>query len=511
MGSVLEARLRRETRKSRLLIKNARQSLAGYDEQKLAEQQNYKVAKIMTAGTASEQNDKSEPGADSDASDANLSPADEISGWLKQQGEFEPRYCRTKLGVLESKVSKFAEKFDPISALDDEFFEYSGGKDKEGECDGVGVLEYEEGSYLTGCWHHGRREGHFRLETQHPRAEVYHLEGDYRGDELCGRARLQLRDETWQEGWFKDSVLHGFSRKFDKNKQLTWVGMFRNGKPFGVCWLLMPGGGCVVGPVNEEGALTGDNIAYIYPDFHTAFLGQFTEGQLVRAVRATVTGVRDQYSCIKVPQFTTHDEEVLYHREVSTCHFITTSPMLRDPYEVSMVEVRQSMVEGAEEGLFSRKNVEAGAVLAFYNGIRREKPEDSNYTWGEEENAYKIFDPTNKGGVVDIPGHFRSLTNYCASLAHKTNHSFIPNCEFGEFHHPRFGLVPCLQAIHSIAAGEEIFVWYGYELDYCPAWYMDAWARGQYFYRISESWFHLFYFSGDFAVPDSMKTEYGVN
>ena len=50
----------------------------------------------------------------------------------------------------------------------------------------------------------------------------------------------------------------------------------------GVCWLVMPGGGCVVGPVNEEGALTGDNIAYLYPDFHTALLGQFSDGQLVR-------------------------------------------------------------------------------------------------------------------------------------------------------------------------------------------------------------------------------------
>ena len=54
-----------------------------------------------------------------------------------------------------------------------------------------------------------------------------------RADELCGRARVQLRDETWQEGWYKDSVLHGFCRKFDRNKQLSWVGMFRNGKPFG--------------------------------------------------------------------------------------------------------------------------------------------------------------------------------------------------------------------------------------------------------------------------------------
>ena len=93
-------------------------------------------------------------------------------------------------------------------------------------------------------------------------------------------------------------------------------------------------------------------------------------------------------------------------------------------------------------------------------------------------NAYKIFDPTNKNGTVDIPEEFRSLESYSASLAHKTNHSFIPNCEFNEFHHPRFGLVPCIQAIHDIAAGEEIFVWYGYDLDYCPEWYMEAWAKG---------------------------------
>ena len=39
----------------------------------------------------------------------------------------------------------------------------------------------------------------------------------------------------------------------------------------------------MVGPVNEEGDLTGDSIAYLYPDFTTALLGHFTEGQLVRS------------------------------------------------------------------------------------------------------------------------------------------------------------------------------------------------------------------------------------
>ena len=95
------------------------------------------------------------------------------------------------------------------------------------------ITRYDDGSYLSGSWLHGRREGHFRLETSHPRSSVYHLEGDYREDLLCGRARVQLKDESWQEGWYKESVLHGFCRKFDKNKNLTWIGMYRNGKAFG--------------------------------------------------------------------------------------------------------------------------------------------------------------------------------------------------------------------------------------------------------------------------------------
>ena len=76
------------------------------------------------------------------------------------------------------------------------------------------------------------------------------------------------------------------------------------------------------------------------------------------------------------------------------------------------------------------------SLLLILLGFRREK--SNNMTWDLEANSYKIFDPTRKRGTVDIPVELRSMDNYRASLAHKTNHSFIPNCEFDEFHHPRF-------------------------------------------------------------------------
>ncbi len=47
---------------------------------------------------------------------------------------------------------------------------------------------------------------------------------------------------------------------------------------------------------------------------------------------------------------------------------------------------------------------------------------------------------------------------YCASLAHKCNHSFLPNSEFVVFDHPKFGLIPCLLSIADIPKDQEVYV-----------------------------------------------------
>ena len=43
----------------------------------------------------------------------------------------------------------------------------------------------------------------------------------------------QLRDGSWLDGRYKQSVLHGLARRFDTKHNLAWVGMCRNGQPFG--------------------------------------------------------------------------------------------------------------------------------------------------------------------------------------------------------------------------------------------------------------------------------------
>lgn len=127
--------------------------------------------------------------------------------------------------------------------------------------------------------------------------------GNYERDQLNGKAKITYNDDTVVEGYFKvicliicslekaysssddlhqiqDGVQHGFSRTFDRKGRLTFMGNYRNGKPFGVCWRIIRYGGCVVGRVDSEGQLTGVRLAYLYPDFRTALVGTFNEGYM---------------------------------------------------------------------------------------------------------------------------------------------------------------------------------------------------------------------------------------
>lgn len=208
-------------------------------------------------------------------------------------------------------------------------------------------------------------------------------------------------------------------------------------------------------------------VAYLYPDFKTAFIGSFEDGCLESAQAVSLKSVIDDRG-IKVPIFT-EAKGPSYKREISDFFHVTSEPLLPDPYESCHVFIKKSQVEGADDGLFARADVEPNTMLAFYNGLRL-NPKVSHDMPEWHDNAYRIFDPTRKDGTIDIPKDFIPSSNYCASLAHKVNHSFMPNAEFVIFDHPRFGLVPGILSTLDIKEGEEIYVHYGYELDHCPDW-----------------------------------------
>ena len=75
---------------------------------------------------------------------------------------------------------------------------------------------------------------------------------------------------------------------------------------------------------------------------------------------------------------------------------------------------------------------------------------------------------------MDIPVDMRDMSAYCATSAHKINHSFQPNCRFSRFNHPRwnwgnnlgliislrFGPLPCVTTTQHIKQGDELFSYY---------------------------------------------------
>ena len=58
----------------------------------------------------------------------------------------------------------------------------------------------------------------------------------------------------------------------------------------------------------------------------------------------------------------------MYKREIATFEFVTSDPLLPDPYESRMVEAKPSKVPFAGDGLHARVKIEPNDIIAFYNG-----------------------------------------------------------------------------------------------------------------------------------------------
>ena len=151
--------------------------------------------------------------------------------------------------------------------------------------------------------------------------KIKSISGSYEKGKLHGRAKIVFEDRHFLDGFFKAGVLHGFARYFDKKGRLIFVGNHRNGFPVDICWKIIRGGGCVVGTVDENGQMSGDNIAYIYPDYVTALVGTFTNGVMERGQEANVLAVEEDNAGIKIPLFSEPKGHV--HKRLARSEFET--------------------------------------------------------------------------------------------------------------------------------------------------------------------------------------------
>jgi len=135
---------------------------------------------------------------------------------------------------------------------------------------------------------------------------------------------------------------------------------------------------------------------------------------------------------------------------------ILVNPLQREPFEQQQVEVCQSKMENAGEGVFALRSLPSGSLACFYHGIYIKVEEESP----SECPDYQIFTDWQRApsspSLDILPKHW-SIDNYRASLGHKVNHSFEANCRYIQFWHPVFAHT-CLAVVtmRNVLRGEEL-------------------------------------------------------
>ncbi|XP_043917565.1 histone-lysine N-methyltransferase SETD7 [Protopterus annectens] len=322
--------------------------------------------------------------------------------------------------------------------------------DDDGQPHGFCTITYSSSDRFEGNFVHGEKNGRGKFFF----FDGSTLEGYYVDDALQGQGVYTYEDGGILTGCYVDGELNGPAQEFDSDGRLIFKGQYRDNIRSGVCWLYFADGGSIVGEANEDGEMTGDKIAYLYPDGRTAMYGKFIDGEMIDGRLAYLISVEDGR-----PHFEHISDSPVFHFDKSTPSCISTNPLLPDPYELERVYIAESLILRAGEGLFATRAAGANTVMAFYNGVRITHEEADCRDWNVNGNTISLDEEI----VLDVPEPFSNVKKYCASLGHKANHSFTPNCKYDHFIHPRFGPIKCIRTIKAVEKDEELTVAYGYD------------------------------------------------
>ena len=155
-----------------------------------------------------------------------------------------------------------------------------------------------------------------------------------------------------------------------------YIGYYKNSFADGTFWVAMLGGkpnGHLHGTVNPtDHTITGNNISYIYPDMVTALLGKFEDRRMKDAREATVLEIDcDENGLLYVSRYSAIEQASpsFYYKPPSNTSYGAGPQGVRDPYEQKWLELKDVNDPKMGEGIFAKKNLEEGVVVASYNGF----------------------------------------------------------------------------------------------------------------------------------------------
>ena len=328
-----------------------------------------------------------------------------------------------------------------------------------------------------------RFEGHFCAGVKHGRGCFYfsdgsHLSGSFQDDVLDGKGIYTRDDGSQIISQYQKGELHGQSTEYSADGDVTFVGHYKDGTRDGFCVAYDEYRAAIAGTVDDDGTFSGDMIFYIYPDHRHALVGIFVDGIMVKAKGALLNSTFTYRSDCPL-SYKLIDNETVYKHNPSSHDCISSDPLQPDHYEQARVTVQPSSICGAGEGLFAKTKLGEGEVVSFYNGTRLTHNEVDGREWSLNGNTISLNDDC----VLDVPREWSTLNNYTASLGHKANHSFNPNCSYNHFHHPRFGEIKCIKTLRMIEHGEELTCCYDYSHQKAdntsdlPDWYSSEFKK----------------------------------
>jgi hypothetical protein len=121
---------------------------------------------------------------------------------------------------------------------------------------------------------------------------------------------------------------------------------------------------------------------FIYPDFKTCLAGTFEDLEMLSAVEARVVSLTEDHGILVPCLSAVKSPQVVFKKEDMDPLSICDHPDLRDPFESEWVEVKESRIPGAGEGLFCRedRSISEGRVVAYFNGAVRDESQRSEYS-----------------------------------------------------------------------------------------------------------------------------------
>ena len=419
--------------------------------------------------------------------------AEKVLGLPVDQSEIPRKGSKKLLAKIEELENGRYEALFNFLGTELLEFDYVGYKDEEGRFSGYSEIQV------------AKKQTCYRGACRVP--EVFRIFGHFVEGVLQGPVYLSFRGNAQTTvGVVKDGYFHGLVATFGltpllphivnerraktghaysfANEGLAMLARFVGGVPvkgepvFRGMIALQDNPGFLYGVTEDTKSLnfTGDDVAYVYPNYESALVGRFEENVMKSARYSHV----ETYHCVNgVPRLTFRE---VTDRSLPSFEYdppdnktVSKTPLVRDPYEEELIEVRKSVEvtesNVPEEGVFAVKDLEADRFFGLYAGLQYDEEQhtefQSSYCFlhaAGKNPCDKYAIGTHKGAMILLPGDLPDREVYRATSAYKINNAFGEDVtsQFIDVEHPRFGLIVGVSTVKPVKKDSEILINYGY-------------------------------------------------